>query len=71
VEPTVPVRPVAVMRYKIEDGKDWFILDRETYALVRDYIISLEGTVEFAVKEIQASNGLQDSMHGVPNGVER
>ena len=59
VEPMAPVRPDVIMRYKIEDGKEWFILDRDGYIEIRDYLIQMEGALDFATQEIVTSNKLQ------------
>lgn len=59
MEPHRPVRPQVTLRYKIEEGVEWFALEREGYTGLRDYIIQLEGSVEFAIQEIRTSNDLQ------------
>jgi hypothetical protein len=48
-----------MLRYKIEEGMKWFALEQDGYVNLRDYIIQLEGSVEFAIQEIKASNDLQ------------
>lgn len=59
MEPPRTERPEVTLRYKIEEGKEWFALDREGYVAIRDYIIRLEGSVDFAGKEIAVSNEAQ------------
>jgi hypothetical protein len=58
-EPQRPQRPVVFLHYKIEEGKKWFALDQPGYLAIRDYVIQLEGSVDFAVGEIRESNGKQ------------
>jgi hypothetical protein len=58
-EPQRASRPEVFLRYKIEDGKKWFALDLPGYIAIRDYVIQLEGSVDFAIQEIQESNRLQ------------
>lgn len=59
MEPPRPIRPQVMLRYKIEEGMKWFALEQDGYVNLRDYIIQLEGSVEFAIQEIKASNDLQ------------
>ena len=67
VEPTLPIRPDVILRYKIEEKKEWFAMDKDTYISVRDYIIQMEGVLEFVIKEIRASNKSQNMERtGVP-----
>jgi hypothetical protein len=58
-EPQRPSRPGVFLRYKIEEGKKWFALDQPGYLAIRDYVIQLEGSVDFAVVEIRESNKKQ------------
>jgi len=60
VEPVRPDRPKAVaLHYKIEDGKEWFALDRAAYTTIRDYIFALEDGLDFTIREIKESNEAQ------------
>jgi hypothetical protein len=60
----VPVRPNIMIRYKIEDKKEWFAMDRDAYISLRDYIIMMEGQLGFATQEIKASNKVQSGGQG-------
>jgi hypothetical protein len=64
VEPPVPKRPEVLLRYKIEDSREWFIMDRDGYVAVRDYILQMEGALDFAEQEIKASNDYQRAAQG-------
>lgn len=45
--------------YKIEEGREFFIMDRAGYLAIRDYALGLEGSVDFAIGEIRENNALQ------------
>jgi hypothetical protein len=64
MEPSTPKRPEVVLRYKIEEGKEWFALERDGYISIRDYIIQMEGTLGFVTQEIRESNKLQSGGQG-------
>lgn len=58
-EPNRPERPGVLLWYKIEEGKEFFIMDRGGYLSVRDYVLRLEGAVDFSIDEIRESNERQ------------
>ena len=60
----MPVRPGVILWYKIEEGKEYFIMDRNGYLEIRDYILRLEGAVDFTVKEIRENNAMQIPARG-------
>lgn len=60
----MPKRPEVLLRYKIEDSREWFIMDRDGYVAVRDYILQMEGALDFAEQEIKASNDYQRAAQG-------
>ena len=64
VVPTIPVRPSIMIRYKIEEKKEWFAMDRDAYISLRDYIIMMEGALGFATQEIKESNKVQSGGQG-------
>jgi hypothetical protein len=61
VEPAIPERPEVEMRYKIEERKEWFALDRESLTSVRDYVYRLEAALGFTRDRIRDSNEKQMS----------
>ena len=44
------------MRYKIEDDKEWFALDRQGLSELRTYVYELEGVLSFTRDMIRESN---------------
>ena len=58
-EPLLPDRPELTLWYKIEEGREYFIMDRGDYISARDYILKLEGAVDFSIGEIRENNRLQ------------
>ncbi len=64
VEPVRPVRPDIWLYYKIEDGKSYFIMEQADYVITRDYMLSLEGSIDFAIEEIRESNEKQLELLG-------
>lgn len=59
VEPVRPVRPDIWLYYKIEDNRKYLIMDEAGYKDARDYILLLEGSIDFAIREINESNKRQ------------
>jgi hypothetical protein len=53
-----------MIRYKIEEKKEWFAMDRDAYISLRDYIIMMEGALGFATQEIKESNKVQSGGQG-------
>jgi hypothetical protein len=58
-EPVRTERPSIFLWYKIERGKEFFIMDRDGYISIRDYILNLEGSLDFSIWEIRKSNASQ------------
>src|SRR3989304_4290440 len=59
VEPTIQTRPEVLMRYKIENEKEWFALDRPGLSAIRAYVYELEGSLSFTRDMIRESNKTQ------------
>jgi len=47
------------MRYKIENEKEWFALDRPGLSAIRAYVYELEGSLSFTRDMIRESNKTQ------------
>ena len=59
VEPAIPPRPEISLRYKIEEDKEWFALDRAGVGALREYVYQLEGSIGFTRDMIRESNRKQ------------
>lgn len=64
VEPVLQPRPGVDLHYKIEEGKEWFALDRSGVTYLREYILQLEGTILFTRDMIRESNKTQTNRPG-------
>lgn len=58
-EPLRPDRPGITLWYKIEESREYFIMDRQGYVSIRDYVLKLEGAVDFSIEEIRENNAIQ------------
>lgn len=59
VEPVRPVRPEIFLYFKIEDNKKYLAMDDDDFKAIKAYILSLEGSLDFSIREIRESNDYQ------------